>query len=46
MFVSADREAEISLYDRPIFLLMYADDIVVLSRSAEHAQLTIDRVYE
>ncbi|GAV00583.1 hypothetical protein RvY_11410 [Ramazzottius varieornatus] len=46
LYVSAGRQAEITLGGRPGLLLLYADDIVILSISAEHAQLTINRVCE
>ncbi|GAV03111.1 hypothetical protein RvY_13588 [Ramazzottius varieornatus] len=44
-YVSQGRQAEITLGGRPVFLV-YADDIVILSVSIVHAQLTISRVCE
>ncbi|GAV06185.1 hypothetical protein RvY_16212 [Ramazzottius varieornatus] len=46
MYVSAGRQAEITLGGRPVFLLLYADDIVTLLISAEHSPLTTNRVCE
>lgn len=46
MYVSSGRQAEIALSGRPVFLLLYADDIVVLSISAEQAHLTANRACE
>ena len=39
--VSANRHAEIIMDGKKLFFIMYADDIVVLSRTAAHAQRTI-----
>ena len=46
LHVSADRHAEIIIDGNELFFIMYADDIVVLSRTAAHAQRTITLVVQ